>query len=145
MASSDGKREVSFVASGAVAAIVGALQSHVYGIFAKPWDNYVAVLDDNKQQVLLKQFVDFQLRETGTSNAAMNLEDDNLTQAAVAMDFEDDNLTQTSLTLNLEDDNLTQAAVKDLIADAVAKATKPIQGRLDRITKQLLSEKNKNA
>jgi hypothetical protein len=29
MASSDGKREVSFVASGAVAAIVGAMQAHV--------------------------------------------------------------------------------------------------------------------
>jgi hypothetical protein len=159
MASSDGKREVSFVASGAVAAIVGALQAHVYGIFAKPGDNYVAVLDDDKQQLLLKQFVDFQLKESVTSNAATDLEDDNLTQAAVAVDCEDDILTQASVTMHLdddiltqasismhlEDDNLTQAAVKDLIADAVAKATKPMQGKLDRITEQLLSEKTKNS
>jgi hypothetical protein len=56
-----------------------------------------------------------QLKETATSNAAMDL----------------------------EDEELTQVAVKDLIAAQVTKSTRSLQGKLDRLTKQLQSEKTR--
>jgi hypothetical protein len=101
---------------------ISAVESHspsllttLDGIFAKPWDDYIKATEENERQLLLKQFVDMQMKETATSNAAMDL----------------------------EDEELTQGAVKDLIAAQVAKSTRSIQGKLDRLTKQLQSEKTR--
>jgi hypothetical protein len=101
---------------------ITAVQSHsasllttLEGIFVRPWDDYMKATQENERQLLLKQFVDMQLKETATSNAAMDL----------------------------EDEELTQVAVKDLIAAQVTKSTRSIQGKLDRLTKQLQSEKTR--
>jgi hypothetical protein len=87
----------------------------INGIYAKPWRAHKAAEDEMKKQTKLNELVDLHFKETATSQTAM--------------DF--------------EDENLTQAAVKDLVADTVAKATRSMQRDIAHLKKQLASEKAK--
>jgi hypothetical protein len=86
-------------------------------LFAKSWDAYLSTEAAMKLEAELKSFVETHMKEQKTSQTAMDL----------------------------ENDNLTQDAVKDLIADGVAKATRPMQRELESLKKLLNAERAQNS
>jgi hypothetical protein len=72
----------------------------ISGIYAKSWDSYDSYIaaEELKKKEKLKLYLDLLTKETTTSETAMDL----------------------------EDNNLTQTALQDIIADKVAKASRPM-------------------
>jgi hypothetical protein len=79
------------------------------GIFGMPWDDYEKALLENKRHAMVTEFVGLHLKEAATLDAAMDL----------------------------ENEQLTQAVVEDIINARVAKETRELKGDLNRLTQQV--------